>query len=233
MNDMYKIIRENHVVDVVEKPRFITFLSTGHVTVTDKSNAKGIVGSDRQTLYSFTPNKRTDVYTASIEEISCEEFNRLKDLLNSDRAISADTTALEEARAMMIRKLSAICKSKITNGFSIRLADGDLHHFKLTTEDQLNLMMLENQLIAGASTFIYHATEEPCMLFLRDDVVKILDAFKKHMLYHTTYFNTAKQYIKSLVDIEEVNLFTYGMDVSKAATDSVLIQILKNGGIRE
>jgi hypothetical protein len=39
-----------------------------------------------------------------------------------------------------------------------------------------------------------------------------------------------KQYINAQVNIEKVNLFTYGMDVSSAVDDIVIKQILKNGG---
>ena len=157
----------------------------------------------------------------------------LKDLLNSKQEVSADTSALEEAKRLKIKRLSAICKSKITAGFSITLSDGELHSFKLTTEDQLNLMLIENQLAAGAESFIYHATDEPCQIFMRDDMITIMNAYKSHMLYHTTYFNAAKHYIKSLLAIEEVNKFTYGTDIADSVKDMVLHQVLKNGGIRE
>jgi hypothetical protein len=62
------------------------------------------------------------------------------------------------------------------------------------------------------------------------DMVKILATFKRYITYHTTYFNVAKQYINSLADIEKVNTFTYGTDVSEIIDDVVIKQILKNGG---
>ena len=59
---------------------------------------------------------------------------------------------------------------------------------------------------------------------------KIIKAFRQHTLYHTTYFNVAKQYVMSLVDIDEVNAFTYGINVSGIVKDDTIKQILKNGG---
>ena len=230
---MYKIIQNNKVVDVVKDPYFITFLATGHIAFTDKSNAMGLIGSDNTTIYSFSPNKRSDVNIATIENISLEEFNRLRSLLNSNQEVSADISALTNAKETVIARLSTICKNKITAGFFVTLADGESYNFKLTMEDQLNLMIIENQLSAGVESFIYHATNQPCKIFMRDDMVKIVEAFKRHTLYHTTYFNAAKQYILSLTNIEQVNLFTYGTDVSETVEDPILHQILKTGGIRE
>lgn len=227
---MYKIIQNDKVIDVVKFPRFVSFLATGHIAITDKNSAQGILGSDNKTVYSFKTVSIKDVTVAKIVEITLEEFNRLQSLLNSDQEISADESALAEAKRNVIQRLSNQCKDKITAGFSITLSDGQLYSFKLTTEDQLNLMSIEGQLNTGAETFIYHATNQPCKFFVRDDMIKIINSFKRYTLYHTTYFNIAKQYINSLTDIEKVNRFAYGVDVSEATEDIVIKQLLKNGG---
>ncbi len=227
---MYKIVHNEKVVDVVKIPHFFKLLSSGHVAFTDKSSAHGIVGSDGKTLYSFKPTARKDVVVASIEEITLDELNRLQGLLSSGQEPSADESALAVAKRSMIKRLSSICKNKIIAGFSIVLSDGKSYDFKLTTEDQLNLLALENQLNSGVETFIYHSTGQPCRFFSRDDITKIVNAFRRYTLYHTTYFNVAKQYLNSLVDIEKVNRFTYGADVSEVVDDVVIKQILKNGG---
>ena len=227
---MYKIIQNDRVVDVVRVPRFISFLPSGHIAITDKTSAQGIVGSDNKTIYSFKPSSRQDVTTATIKEITLEEFNRLKGLLNSKQEISADESALAVAKSTVIKRLSTQCKNMITAGFSVKLSDENTYNFKLTVEDQLNLMAIENQLIAGAETFLYHATGQPCKFFSKEDMTKIINSFRRYTLYHTTYFNAAKQYINSLVDIEKVNRFVYGTDISDTVNDLVIKQILKNGG---
>jgi hypothetical protein len=61
-------------------------------------------------------------------------------------------------------------------------------------------------------------------------MIKIINTFRTYILYHTTYFNAAKQYVNSLTNIEKVNLFTYGMDVSEAVQNTTLRRILKSGG---
>ena len=227
---MYKIIKNNKIIDVTDTPHFVRFLASGHIAFTDKTSAQGIVSSDGKTAYSFTTGVSSNAEIVTIEEITVEEFSRLQNLLNSGQDAIADDTPLKIARQATIKRLSSNCKNKITAGFSITLSDNKLYNFKLTAEDQLNLMMIENQINSGMDTFIYHATDQPCRFYTRDDMLKIISAFKRCILYHTTYFNVAKQYINSLVDIEQIKLFTYGTDVSSAVEDVVLKQILKNGG---
>lgn len=228
---MYSIIYKAKVIDVVQNPTFIKILPSGHISFTDKSSANGIIGSDRKTVYSFETVNCKNTKIVSIEEISENEFNRLKGLLNSGQEITADKDILEVTINNAISKLSEVCNSKITEGFSIRLSDGKNHNFKLTTEDQINLLNLENQLNGGSQTFIYHATGEFCKSFTRDDMIKIIKAYRKQVLYHTTYFNIAKQYIKSLNDVDKVTAFSYGMNIAWFAKDPAICKILRDGGV--
>lgn len=225
---MYKIISEDKVIDVVSQPKFVRFLQFGHIALTDKTTAQGIVGSDNSTVYSFISGNKYPL--VSIVEIKAEEFERLSSLLGSGQEVSADEAELVKAKRVKITALSGICKNKITAGFSLELSDGMTYGFKLTAEDQLNLIQIESQLNNGEEYFVYHATNQPCQIYGKDDMSKIIRAFRKHVLYHTTYFNAAKQYVNSLVDIEKVNLFSYGTDISESVENTVLRQIIKNGG---
>ena len=110
------------------------------------------------------------------------------------------------------------------------MVDNKSYEFKLTTEDQINLLNLENQLNSGNKTFIYHATGLPCQIFTREDVSRVIKAYKKHILYHTTYFNTAKQYINSLTNIDKIKAFAYGDNVVGKVKDPIIRQILRDGG---
>jgi hypothetical protein len=227
---MYKIIHKSKVIDVVQNPRFLRFLPSGHIAITDKSSAQGIAGSDGKTVYSFGTVKHPNALIVTIVEISLEEFNRLQGLLNSEQEFVTDETALAKAREATIKNLASICKDKITSGFSIKLFDGKTYSFKLTAEDQINLLNLENQFNTGEKTFVYHATDLPCKVFTRNDMSKIIQAYRKHVLYHTTYFNTAKQYIKSLNSAERINAFTYGTNLVGMTKDPIIRQILRGGG---
>lgn len=228
---MYKVTHNNKIVDLIKYPIFLLFLPTGHIAITNKAYAQGIAGSDGETVYSFSPIAGKNFLVVTIEEISDEEFRRLQSLLNSGQEITSDDSALTQAKQAKINQLSSLCRNKIIAGFSIRLSDENIYNFKLTPEDQLNLTAIENQLASDEDYFIYHATDEPCQVYSRDDMLKIVKAFKAHTRYHTTYFNAAKHYIKSLADIEKVNLFIYGTDISESVGNPVLKQILRNGEV--
>jgi hypothetical protein len=227
---MYKIIHNEKVIDVVKDPHFFRVLSSGNIAFTDKSSAHGIVGSDKATLYAFAKIPKRKLRVVAIEKITLNEFNRLQSLLNSGQEPSADEEALTEAKRNKIAQLSSICNDKITSGFSVVLSNGKYYEFKLTVEDQLNLLALENQLHSNAEFFLYHATGQSCRFFSRTDITKIINTFRQYTTYHTTYFNTAKQYITSLVNIDKVNSFTYGDDVLDTVKDMTIKQILKMGG---
>jgi hypothetical protein len=228
---MYKIIHDDKVIDVIDQPMFVRFLENDYIAMTDKTSAQGIVGSDKKTIYSLDATINKKVLVVTLQTLTdIKEFERLRSLLSSGQEVSADESALAKAKQLKISQLSNLCKNKIIAGFSIELTDGEVCDFKFTLEDQLNLMLIENQINLGYDSFIYHATNQPCKFFTREDMIKIVNTFKQYKLYHTTYFNIAKQYINSLVDINKVNSFTYGMDVSEMTDDVILKQILKNGG---
>lgn len=226
---MLKIVKDNVVIDVVRVPRYVKFLPSGHIAITDKVSAQGIVGSDTTTIYSFIPGVAKAAGMVTALEISEEEFTILSKLLGDDQTVYAAELALAEAKRTTLTKLSNVCKSTIIAGFTIKLSDGNSQHFRLTVEDQLNLVMLENQLNSGIETFIYHATNQPCRVYLKADVQKIISTFRDFTLYHTTYFNAVKQYINSLTDIEKINSFVYGMDISDTVENRVIRKILKKG----
>lgn len=226
---MYSIIFEGKIIDVVQKPTFIKVLPSGHIAFTDKSSANGIKGSDNKTLYTFEATCRKGLKVVTINEISENEFNRLKGLLNSDQVITADKDSLDTAVDNAISSLSETCNARITEGFSLRLSDNKKHHFRLTAEDQLNLLNLENQFNTGIQAFVYHATGELCQVFTREDFQKIIKAYRKHVLYHTTYFNVAKQYLKSLTDISKVVNFSYGISLAWTIKDPTIRKILQEG----
>lgn len=227
---MIKVIQDNKVIDVVKYPKYVKFLSPKRIAMTNKALAQGVVGSDGTKIYSYAPVESKTAGVVTVAEICQEEYDRLSALLFADETVSADEVSLAKAKEALIRKLSESCNKAITAGFTVKLSSGDTHDFKLTTEDQLNLLMLENQLNTGARTFVYHATNKPCEVFSKKDMTKILAAFRRHILYHTTYFNAAKQYIKAQVDIEKVLTFEYGIDISDKVADSNIRQILRTGG---
>lgn len=227
---MYKIIYNNKVIEVIENPKFIRFLAKGHVGITSKSDAQGILSENSSTVYRFDYSAQTirkNILDVKIEKVLTEEFRRLDYLLNSGKQPDADMSALSIAKRNKISALSEECNRQIISGISLVLSDNQIHQFKLTIEDQLNLLLLENQLNSGITTFVYHSTGEPCKVFNKEDMYKIISSTRSHIQYHTTYFNLLKQHVNTLVTSEEVQNIYYGIDVEKISTDNAMKTFLR------
>lgn len=227
---MIKIVQDNKVIDVVKYPRYVKFLSPERIALTNKALAQGVASSDNTKVYSYAPVEAKTAGVVTAIEICQEEYEYLEALLKTTDSISADKLDLAKTKSRVIDQLSDACKKAITEGFSVTLSDGDTHDFRLTTEDQLNLLMLENRLNAGEKHFIYHETDKPCTIFSKADITKILAAFHRHVSFHTTYFNAAKHYIKAQVDVDKVRDFVYGNDIIDIVADKDTRRVLETGG---
>jgi hypothetical protein len=70
-----------------------------------------------------------------------------------------DLATLEFIRTSKIKEMSYTCKNMIENGFDIVLSDGENHHFSLSEQDQLNLLILSTKIASGENVS-YHADGE-------------------------------------------------------------------------
>lgn len=128
--------------------------------------------------------------------------------------IYANAKELNAARQIKIEELNQACKDTITKGISIYFQDGSYHEFKLTLEDQINLLELEKEINDGAEYVLYHGTNELCNLYSAKDMKKVIFEVSKYKKYHTTYFNLLKYCIYNMYNIEEIEKINYGIDFS-------------------
>lgn len=171
-----------------------------------------------------------------LDQISLDEFNELLDLLNSQNntanerleipTVIRDTVILDTAKTLKINQLKADCNEAITNGIDINYNGTMTKHFDLTVEDQLNLTTLRYQIITETeNTFAYHSKNDAFEYYSKEEIVNIIKAVDKHILYHTAYFNSIKRYIESLSTVSEVNAVKYGDDFPDMFKSSVLLAI--------
>ncbi len=230
---MYKVIYDNKVIDVIKYPIYLRFLPYDNVVTTGQATAHGVACSDGDTYFALSAEGlalHPKIKLVTMQEIEETEYADLLAKLNQGQEILNESQELLNAKSSRIAALSSLCKAKIYAGFTILLSDGNEHAFKLTAEDQLNLLRIEAQLVnPEQDTFIYHSTNQPCRAFSRDDMRKIINAANLHTLYHTTYFNVAKQYINTLSNIEDIHKFTYGTNLSGFVTDKSISYILNRG----
>ena len=214
---MYKIIYNELVIDVIDKPRYLRYLSkSGRTVLTDKTSAHCIMGSNNKDIYILEgndiPNEK-NWKTVTIQAITENEFNILNEKLTANHKVYADKNEIKQVRDAKLLELSNDCKNTIVNGVSVLFSDNSYHNFELTIEDQLNLLTIEAEIRNGKTTVLYHEKGNACQLYTANDILLLIEAANKHKVYHTTYYNMLKQYINNLDDIEEIKNISYGIDL--------------------
>ena len=137
-----------------------------------------------------------------------------------------DNRELEFIREELISAMSSACSAAIVGGVDITLGDGTTSHYSLTAEDQINLMSLQSMVAAGAETVPYHADGEACRYYTAEEFNIIAQAATSWVLYHQSYFNSLKQYIRALETPEALEVVTYGMEIPETYRTEVLSQIM-------
>lgn len=225
---MYKIMSNNTVVDVVKNIHYFRILDSGHIAYTDQTSSEGFMGSDGITLYSFdsgTLELHSNVKQGYLVKIEESEYDSLIERLKSDTQ-SKTQDKLTTAKETKIAEMSLRCNEAIVNGVAVVLQDGKEHHFRMTVEDQLNLLFADRAVTRGEAYIMYHETDSTCRLFSAEDMKHIIDTTNKHRQYHTTYFNLLKHCINTMNTVEEINKVVYGVDLQSVGLSSEVTVLL-------
>jgi len=212
---MYKIVHESIVIDILKEVKYMRFLQKAKIAVmTDRPSANCILASDNKEKYHVQgmPYPEGSGYkTVSLVEISESEYENLSHLIESGDTVCGDESILNDIREKKIEEMSKICNQTIVNGVTVTFSDNKKHHFRLTIEDQINLISLKSLIESGSKEVVYHETDSLCKSYKAKDILLLIKTADEHKIYHTTYFNKLKHYIKSLYDIEKINSIEYGI----------------------
>lgn len=129
--------------------------------------------------------------------------------------------ALEESKVQKKNEVGDQCKNIITAGFDMEVG-GEQHHFRLTTDDQLNLFGKQMQILAGEEKFEYHEDGNPCRYFSKEEMQAVITKAMAYKTYHTTYCNALNMWIASAESLEEVKGISYGVAIPEAYQNEVL-----------
>jgi len=231
---MFKILKNSSIVDVTDSLNYVRYQSKNGIFVSCSENdAQAIVSSDGTNIWHIK-NKDSitgkDIEDVEIVTISLEEYELLKsameEALQSGENILEDNSAtiLEDEESTeedviefltneKVKAMSAFCSDVIKKGFVITLSDGINHKFALTIEDQINMLALKDSLEAGDELIPYHSSNELCRYYKAEDIKLIIEFGEIFKNYHMFYFNSLKNYIKSLTDVEKIQAIEYGIDV--------------------
>lgn len=111
---MYKVIFNNLVIDIMEKPRYTRFLpKSQRIVGTDRLAATGIMSSNGEEVYHLegkTNNYPEKLKTVQLVKIEKEEFERLKSQkteIKEETLVPAAVQSQIDALAAMVSQLSA------------------------------------------------------------------------------------------------------------------------------
>lgn len=164
----------------------------------------------------------------SVEEHEIEPEQEPVDEQSGEFVDPVEETTLEYAVNKKVAELSKVCNQVIEAGFEMICDDGEIHHFTLNTQDQLNLITLSTQVAAGMTAIPYHSDGELCRFFSVNEVTQLLQKATEHKTYHVTYFNVLKNYVKHLNNIEDVAAVYYGMEIPEEYMSDVMKYLIQN-----
>lgn len=248
MANYYKLISGTNIVGIATSIDFRKFQKKHKlILICDEQSAQYVQYKDILYHDNWMLPITSDLYeyeSAEVIQIDEQEYNTLKVALEAeDEIVIEPETPVEEeteyidpnevitvdyVKSMKIAEMSNICNKVITNGFDVFLSDNNLHHFSLTTQDQLNLITLSSMVASGEEQIPYHADGELCRFYSAEDINTITSAATQFKTYQISYFNALKAYIESLDDMNKIGAITYGIDIPAEYQSDVLKVLLMN-----
>lgn len=211
---MYKVLYNNEIIDVIVTPKYRRFLENSNKAVsTDRCSAHGIIGSNNEDVYAFIGYGRNKWPEVTLCEISDEEFASAQKALSTSKFRGSDLIQIIEARQRKLSELNLECQKLITNGINVTLSNKETKHFRLSIEDQINLLNIEKLIENGHTNILYHATNELCEIYSNTDLRKIIKCANAHIQENTLKYNLLKYCIRNMYNIEDINNVCYNTDV--------------------
>lgn len=172
-------------------------------------------------VIEITESEYNTLYSAIefSEEIPVDEPQDDEPIVDENTEITVDFI-----RNCKVNEMNKICLHTIENGFDVVLSDGEFHHFSLTTQNQLDLIMITALVTSGETSVPYHADGELCKFYSKEDIITISKKATDFKTYHISYFNSLKQYILSLETINEISVVYYGMDIPEEYCSEILFE---------
>ena len=235
----YKIILDAQIIGVATSVQCFRFQEKHSMLVrTSITNAEYIECEGKLYHAWWMKPIQTNMYpyqVAEIIEIEEQEYNILAPISEPIPVQEEDETpeipvpapvdpveeiTVDYIKTGMIAQMRADCRNVIEGGFDLELRD-EMHHFSLSTQDQLNLISL-GVMAQTQSLIPYHADGEEVIFYTDEEINEIVDTANAFKIYHTTYYNALKTYINSLDTIEALAEVYYGMEIPEEFKSDVL-----------
>lgn len=234
--EYYKMLKDNAIIGVATSKQFIRYTPVTNCLVRC-TKQQGQYLTYKEQLYRDSWMQPTIInlsYTeVFIEQIEKEEYDILFEAFETIDSITIeepdeeqvepviepeDNPTLEFIRSSKLAAMSYACRTTIESGIDVIL-HGEIKHFSLTTQDQLNLMGLN---ISTGELIPYHADGEEMTFYTAEEINQIISAANQLKNYNTAYFNSLKTYINALDTIEDIAAITYGTIIPEEYKSDVL-----------
>lgn len=171
------------------------------------------INAETRTTTGANGEEQTTVYTAQEYTLIIPWRDGIEESIKANVAAWTEMARKQELEELLPEKLTELddaCRKAIVEGCWVELADGSTQHFALTEADQINLNVALEAVKAGADGYPYHADGKLCCVFSAADINAVAAAAVAHKLYHTTYFNHAKQWATRAKTADELAGIHYG-----------------------
>lgn len=227
----FKIIQDEYIVSVGTSVQLRKYQKKHNILVRCLENEAQYIQVEDKVYRDIWMKEPVDENLMAFEKaviipISEEEFNDLRDaVLKHEELFPAKVEekelieipenetaeySVEYVREAKIKEMQLACTKAITDGFCVELADKKPHWFTLSIEDQTNLNAIFLQILSGLEEIPYHGDGEAERMFSAEEMSAVINAANAHKLYHLTYFNSLKQWIKALKKTSTVAAVEYG-----------------------
>ena len=132
-----------------------------------------------------------------------------------------DPESLEGIKLSKVAEMSEACRAAIVAGIDVQIS-GEVLHFSLEVEDQVNMISLSTMLASGVAAVPYHADGQECRYFTAAAFAKVVEKATFWKLYQESYFNSLRTYISAMSNIEDVQKVAYGMTIPEEYQSDVL-----------
>lgn len=247
----FKVIKDGQLIGVVTDQSFARYSEKGgRILICDVLDGQYAVLNDKyyrdNWLLPLNPKANAEYEEATVISIPKKEYDILSKKVETGEPISMDKlintepeetvirepkvediATAEYVREQKLKELSAQCEQTIMNGFDLVLTDGVSHHFGMSFTDQINLINLELALDRGEEVF-YHADGELDQFYSEEDARMILIAAKRWSMYNRALYNSFKNWINNIEDIDAIDKITYQSDIPEEYCTTVLQSLSDN-----
>ena len=234
----YRVVSNDSIVDALKSP--ITKLKfqerSGRWIVLDSDNYDGVMSSDGSLIWNINNSLSSESGIVELSEIEEDEYNAIVAALELSKRepieyqkplTEEDDLTIEFVKSSKIAEMSDFCNEKILSGVDVTLSSGNVEHFDLTYEDQINIIELMDYIRYENVSYVpYHSKGKTCKIYTAEDIILIAGEARKFKMFHTIYFNNLRDWINSMDSIEDIRSVFYGIDIPEYIKSDIFKNIV-------